>query len=505
MEILHGTWAPADTAPFENPGRFFFWMEQEQPLRGRKGADAHPFAAPAARLEEMIAAVLPATVAREINPQPATNWVWLPTAEDAPLASPELGQLWGAETPERFAWRPWRVAALASADPLLLLKELHFQSQHLEDRLRLGSDIRFWHRFSRALRDLVRRQAFLPAIFPWAEPPKLKAGSGRKEKAAPLRFATGWLPFSAHFERCIAEFAPAMPGLCRTLSVAAPTETQTTGSQPSRPPLRDAQALLRGFTQQTYEHLVAGTRFPQKTFKAVDGTFLGRALLGGSSGPAPDAPDLETWQHWERWRRRLEGGQGPDGLQLGFRLQEAPLDRPDAWYLEWLAASRQDPGFVLPLADYWELSGPAKAAVTRRLGGELVQQLLLQVGQAARVVPALWAGLATERPVGIALDREQALDFLREHAWVLEESGYRGAGAVLVDPRGPPSRPLAAAGEPFAQAGVGRQQRRLLPPCRGSVCLRAGHRRRDGQPRGVGRPAGLQVRAGAVPRPVDAD
>ena len=425
MYILHGTWVPGDGTAFENPGRFVLWMEQEEPLGGRQAAGTHPIAATASGLETLFAEVFPAATLRAIDPAAATVWAWLPSADGAPLPSPELGQLLGAEPPETFDWRPWQVAALSTADPLLLLKELHFQAIQQEDRLRLGSDLRFWHGFGRAVRDLVRRQAFLPALFPWAAPAPATPARGRKQTEPSRRFTTGWLPFSAHYEAHIAAFAPAMPGLCRTLSNTAPSQAKPPLPQLASPPLRDAEALLRGFTQQTYETLVTGTQFPQKTLKAVAGTFLAQTLSGGVSHGTPNTPDLETWQHWERWRRRLEGGQGPDGLQLGFRLQEAPPDRPDAWYLEWLAASRQDPGFVLPLADYWELAGPAQAAVTRRLGGELAQQLLLQVGQAARVVPALWAGLATERPVGIALDREQALAFLREHAWVLEESGYR--------------------------------------------------------------------------------
>jgi len=425
MYILHGTWAPGEQAQLENPGRFVLWIEQEETSGGQGGGDAHPFAASGAGLAALIAEVLPAPVAREIDTLPTTAWLWLPSANAAPLPSPELGQLLGADMPEQFHWQPWRVAAMATTDPLLLLKELHFQSIQLEDRLRLGSDIRFWHRFSRAVRDLVRRQAFVPAILPWSGPTTDKRGRGRKTQEPAMHFATGWLPFSAHYDACIAEFAPIMPVLCRVLSDAAPSETGPGSPAVSAPPRRDAEAVLRGFTQQTYDNLVARTKLPQKTLKAVEGTFLTQALLGGPAHPAQDCVGLETWQHWERWRQRLEGGQGPQGLQLGFRLQEAPPNQPDDWYLEWLAASRQDPGFQLPLADYWGLEGPAKAAVTRRLGGDLAQQLLIQVGQAARVVPALWAGLETERPVGISLDRGQALAFLREHAWVLEESGYR--------------------------------------------------------------------------------
>ena len=118
-----------------------------------------------------------------------------------------------------------------------------------------------------AERALVRRQAFLPALFPWtaqapsklgaapappACPPSLGTtpGRGRKQTEPSLRFTTGWLPFSAHYEAHIAEFAPAIPGLCRTLSDTAPVQAKPPLPQVT-PPLRNAAALLRGFTQQT--------------------------------------------------------------------------------------------------------------------------------------------------------------------------------------------------------------------------------------------------------------
>jgi hypothetical protein len=167
MNILHGTWVPGDGTPFENPGRFVLWMEQQEPPDVRRAAESHPFAATAPRLEALLAEAFPAAALRAIDPAAATVWAWLPSADGAPLPSPELGQLLGAEPPETFDWRPWQMAAMSTADPLLLLKELHFQAIQQEDRLRLGSDLRFWHGFSRAVRDLVRRQTFLPALFPW--------------------------------------------------------------------------------------------------------------------------------------------------------------------------------------------------------------------------------------------------------------------------------------------------------------------------------------------------
>jgi hypothetical protein len=106
MNILHGTWVPGDGAAFENPGRFVLWMEQEEPLDKRQATDSHPFATTASGLEALLAEVFPAATLRAIDPAAATVWVWLPSTDGAPLPSPALGQLLGAEPPETFDWRP---------------------------------------------------------------------------------------------------------------------------------------------------------------------------------------------------------------------------------------------------------------------------------------------------------------------------------------------------------------------------------------------------------------
>lgn len=92
-----------------------------------------------------------------------------------------------------------------------------FHPIHQENRLRLGADLRYWRRFSRAVRDLVRRQAFLPAIFSWTPPPA--SSRGRKPQAPPGQAAdlatTGAGP--------AAGLAEANPLLASTTALAAAT------------------------------------------------------------------------------------------------------------------------------------------------------------------------------------------------------------------------------------------------------------------------------------------
>ena len=66
----------------------------------------------------------------------------------------------------------------------------------------------------------------------------------------------------------------------------------------------------------------------------------------------------------------------------------------------------------------------ARAEFLRAVGRDFERHLLLALGYAARMYPKVWAGLETDRPVGFALNLDEAFAFLKEDAWVLEDAGY---------------------------------------------------------------------------------
>jgi SNF2 family DNA or RNA helicase len=419
MHILHGTWLPGDETQFENHGKFVFWVEHEAARKARKSPDFHPFHLTGKPLNAFFSEVIPLPrEATALLTSPATPlWITLPSTGKQPLPSPELAHIQGSDLPDTFRWRPWRVSALAAERPLPLLKEIHFQAQYFADRVKLGGDLQFWYRFGRAVREVVTKHHYIPTILPY----QAKTTRTPKNKHPDLAFTTSWRPLSARYRELVTQYGEAMPGLCRAVSSKAVKTTKKSG-----PSVRNAVALLNHFCAQTLERLVADTPFPHKSFKEVDRTFISNAIAGSrATHNSRVSMTLETWQQWSRWRQRLEGLHQEEGVMLCFRLQEAPGKKPDQWYLKWLAASRKDPSLRLALSDYWTLKGPKKTAVTRSFGKGFTQQLLLQVGQAARMYPKLWDGLDTDEPTGVALDRNEALTFLREHAWVLENSGYR--------------------------------------------------------------------------------
>ncbi len=58
-------------------------------------------------------------------------------------------------------------------------------------------------------------------------------------------------------------------------------------------------------------------------------------------------------------------------------------------------------------------------------GQDFQTNLLLNLGYAARMYPNLWKGLESDRSTELQLSLYEAFDFLKESAWVLEDSVFK--------------------------------------------------------------------------------
>ncbi|WP_308256923.1 SNF2 helicase-associated domain-containing protein, partial [Geminocystis sp. GBBB08] len=87
-------------------------------------------------------------------------------------------------------------------------------------------------------------------------------------------------------------------------------------------------------------------------------------------------------------------------------------------------ASKKDSSLKLNLEDYWHFDKKTKQLVIEKFGKEFEKNLLLNLGYGARIYPKLWAGLETDKPVGLSLTLTEAFDFLKEVAWILQDAGY---------------------------------------------------------------------------------
>ncbi|EIJ35413.1 DEAD/DEAH box helicase [Thiothrix nivea] len=414
MDVYHGAWIPAFEAGFDNHGQFVFWIETDKKTRSRT-PDRHR--ATAAELNDFLSAGLSfgKPLIASLRAQPASFYLALPTLEDQPLPSPEMARLTGDYLPDDYAWRVWMINGIAIGRPLLFLRELQFVASFGQPDFRLGSDLLFWMQYAQQLRNLVRQHQFMPVM-------KCHQPSGKRSK---LSVYSGWSPASSLYEQGLQAFAAAMPGVCTTVVGWKPPSMQV-----DQPECLDSVALLRHFSEQQLEQLVADANATNQVLKQLDGSWLVDALGYNAAGfhksPLSDSGlTLEDWKQWSSWQREIVGQAQDSGFVLGLRLQPANERRDTDWQLHFFVESSQDPSLKMDLSEWWASSSVKQKQQQKYFGQQFERHLLVSLGHAARMCPLLWQGMESPEPTGVTLDLPTAYEFLKNDAPVLESAGFR--------------------------------------------------------------------------------
>ena len=440
MEILHAFWQPDPTDAFARGGRFRLWVETDQPLKtastrkskqpkGQQPAP-HPFALPKARWPELLKTLGLATARDAAERRLQACPVWLPSGTDQPLPSPELAHRLGepatglaeadteADTEadadaeaDAISLRPWQVETFPLAAPLRQFRELRFLTDDAFGDHRAGADLLFWHWFTQQLKQLLLQDQYLPGLR-YRQPPK----PPRRKTAPPAELYPLWQWAGRAYAALIEQALPALPPAC-----AAGSET----------PL-DPTSVLEHCAAVLLDELVRATPLPATFKKRIDGSLVALALATEPGKQPLSATDehLALYRDWRRWRQAIDGGEQAARFTLGFRLLEpdAADEDPEAttWTLELIVIPRDDPSQRLALADYWQGTPKEREAFRAQLdAADFERHLLLDLGLAARIYPKLWDGMATAEPRAVMLSLNEAFDFLKDSAWVLEHAGYK--------------------------------------------------------------------------------
>ncbi|MCF8016018.1 MAG: DEAD/DEAH box helicase, partial [Chromatiaceae bacterium] len=478
MEILHAFWQP-DRQPdpaddFARSGGFRLWVETDslrkplptgktqppkaQVAKGQASKEqvsneqaAHPFALPRAGWSVLLEKLGLKRAGDSVERRLLACPVWLPSAPQAPLPSPELarrlggtesgietgtGIVTGAESETEAAPNPsdptvedssrlqaWQVETFPLAAPLRQFRELRFLTDDAFGGLRAGADLLFWHWFTQQLKQLFLQDQYLPGLR-YRQPPT----PPRRKKAPAGELHPVWQWAGRAYEQLIEQALPAMPPAC-----AAGSETQF-----------EPASLLEHCAAVLLDELVRATPLPATFKKRIDGSLVALAFdrAPGQQPLAVTDEQQAQYRAWRRWRQAIDGGGQAAPLTLGLRLLEPPDDsgttkaagaaKTDAatetspWTLELIVIPCHDPSQRLALADYWQGTQAERKAFRAQLGeSDFERQLLLDLGLAARIYPKLWDGLKTAEPQAVTLSLNEAFDFLKDAAWVLENAGYK--------------------------------------------------------------------------------
>lgn len=460
MHILHGTWIPDASDQFMQGGSFCVWVETTIAKRRRKPSLLHPRQLERADLAEFLhgLGIKPSSSTLKLDRAIEPRFFCLPTV-DQPLPSLELARYLEAEPPEAFGWQAWQVDCFVAklegnvftngSNIIRLLNDLHFAALHQLSEVQLGADLLFWYHYTQHFKQVILRDQYIPALrYRSLQPPTAKPASSRRSTAksqsaaksstksastrsrAKTQTATpsiaasanssadhfeiypGWEIISNSYEQAIERFVEQMPLACGSGHAA----------RPDPPQLYDRATLLRHFSECCLHRLVVSLPSSAAWTKKIENTLIYSCLYPGK--PWSTAAELTQYQQWQTWRDRIARSQTDLPFYLCFRLH-SPEDSKGRWFLEFQVASREDPSTRISLLDVWQMKPAQQKALRKQLSDNFEQHLLMHLGYAARIYPKLWAGLETDEPIGIQLTVDEAFDFLKELAWVLEESGYK--------------------------------------------------------------------------------
>ncbi|MGC1218673.1 MAG: DEAD/DEAH box helicase [Phormidesmis sp.] len=449
MKILHGSWIPDAHTNFVQTGAFYLWVEtaQHSPEATANTSTNKETSSPASNKKDFEAphylgkADLAAFLTEELGFQGAgskkdvgadisVRFFELPTAQQQPLPSLELARYLETDLPEAFEWRRWPVDCYrihqfnsqAKANGtgagisafVAQLKELHFIAQYQLADVQLGADLLFWHHYAQAFKQVILKDHYIPSL------------RYRKVKKT-FETYPHWEIISEAYEDLIGRYTEYMPLVCTAgfaqqadaAVLAKGKSSKERGQREAR--LHEKESLLRHCSECLLHDVVTGTPLPQSFYKQIEGSLIYSCL---KSTHWTTSTELSLYKQWRPWRDRIARTQSAVPFYLCFQLH-SPTDPNEDWEIIFKVAPKQHPSLRISLADYWQLKPHQQMALKLQLGESFEQDLLLALGDAARIYPPMWAGLETDEPASIFLDVDAAFDFLNEAAWILEDSGCK--------------------------------------------------------------------------------
>ncbi len=402
MNVIHGAWIPKNTQDFIQAGDFYLWVESDE-LSNKPKNTRHPQHLPEKPcLEFLKNDALSAPVSAG---QGALLSLLFPTSEGKPLPSPELQRV---EPNEAVILQSWQVYAYPLQTPIKAINNIHFLCCfQAGNNARIGSDLLFWYYFSQSLKQILIKDQYIPLL--------LSRKMGKN-----IALYRRWQAVSSNYEGLIQQAVASMPLAC---------------SQQYQP-----ESLLRHFAEVVINELlsVAAHEMPQIFIKKVQDDFLETILLvKQASTPLSTSQQLpDEFKHWQHWQQKLLGTEAQSSLQLGLQLIEADAEAVDQWRLLFFLSSHKDPSLKLDLADFWAHKDHFHKLLQQQFGHAIEQQILINLAQAARIYSKLWQGMEGSEPDSVQLTLDEAFEFLKESAWILEDVGFKIIIPSWLTPKG---------------------------------------------------------------------
>ena len=421
MLVLHSHYQPPDAAG--DPGGVLFWVETSDVARpaGRRGRVAskpqpHPFCGgpEGARL------ALDALRLSAAGGRPGQATLLLPAQRDGPHPSPQLLHNWSLADKDPPALAAWKIEGLwlEASQAFAVLLNLH-AAEEMPAGVAAAADARYWRLVTSLTLEALAQQKVAPT---------LAQGDGKRGG-----YQARWLPVLDGPQDAprLARLRAAMPPICRSGRRMDDPELSPAGLLDSFIRIMaDAQARQWGSN---------GSPGALRTRDPAASRWI-RALFDNNAAVEASPAQLAALERSMRiWMRNLHVA-GTGDFRVTFRLAPpppaapapeasataAPGDQPGAapaWQVGFLLQARDDPSLLVPAAEIWQTRGEVLQRVGRQFDRPQ-ERLLAALGYATRLFPPIGRSLRGAHPEDLALSTDEAFNFMREAAPLLEQSGF---------------------------------------------------------------------------------
>ncbi len=404
MHIIHGSWVPAGGNHFLNNGHFCLWVEIDPQSKTHPKSDsAHPFHLQNGDAVDFLCdatKIFPSS-GRFRQHEIKTLYFNLPSNDHQPYPSYELSRYLGIDIPGDFKWQYWQIDTIELDNIVSSLAEILFLHYHLPDDIKLGQDVLFWCQYLQSFQYILRKDHYIPAI-----------RCERKTKSE-FDYHAGWDIVSTQYEEFIEYFSNNMPYIC---AGGFDQKPDTAGNF-------NQKNLLRHFSENLLDDLVARTSFTPRLCRQMEGTLLAKCTYDHYVWPPENWEAV--WSKWYNWYIQITHRYAESEFNLCFRLISAESKTPENWSIEFLVESRKDPSFKFSLDEYWSATETERDKYSHFTGENFKQYLLLLLGQASKIYTLIESGLETHEPTHIKLNLTEAIRFIKEDAWILQEAGFK--------------------------------------------------------------------------------
>ncbi|RQW80866.1 MAG: DEAD/DEAH box helicase [Methanothrix sp.] len=406
MQVLHSLW---DTKSF------YLWAESSAlPLtsaasqkRNKKSShqtashsspSPHPFALPLEDLSEHIQKIFSLNGGRA-----QTLVIRLPAGKADPLPSPWL--LREDYVPKKPSCIVNCTVPALAYDPGPALDLFLDLPVHPPPGMAFADSMLFWSQLALISLEMVSREQFVPAV----------RGTGAVWRAV----------IDESAQKRLAAFLESMPPSC--LGLLPPQGLPITPGK-----------LVSSFVDGAVDHLVRSSLsgvslLPVRRGRKPRIASIAQQFCLALTSPDPtlkgSAEEVEPFAgELDSWTAQLL----PKSVEVPFRAcfrLEAPDEAGsegrqvnDVWHLHFFLQAKDDRSLLVPAEEVWRTRSGAMTILKKRLKNPQ-EQLLADLGKAAKVLPALEECLDTARPVCLPLTAEEAYSFLRESAPLLEQNG----------------------------------------------------------------------------------